>query len=117
MGEATRPGQSIKAELEFPITSDVTLEDAFSRLGFRDITSCGVCHDGRVPAFGIEGAVESEVLRPADRELVPLDELRSEAGSCDADIEPARCAMLHALFDHGEVVSAEFPRSVPTIFD
>ena len=80
-------------------------------------TTCGVCHDGRVPALGIEGAVESEVLRPADHELVPLAALEGEALSCDAAIEPERCAMLGALFQHGEVTGAEFPRSVRTIFD
>lgn len=117
MGEATRPGLSIKAELEFPITEDITLASAFARLPFNDITTCGVCHDGRTPALDIEGAVESEVLRPADRELVPLAELEAEARSCDAGLEPDRCAMLAALFQHGEVIAAEFPRSVPTIFD
>ena len=76
-----------------------------------------MCHDGRVPALGIQGAVESEVLRPADRELVPLANLEDEARSCDAALEPERCAMLGALFQHGEVIGAEFPRSVRTIFD
>jgi hypothetical protein len=117
MGEATSPGRSIKAELEFPIIENVTLAAAFERLPLDDITTCGVCHDGRVPALGIEGAVESEVLRPADRELVPLAELEDEARRCDGELEPERCAMLGALFQHGEVIAAEFPRSVPTIFD
>lgn len=120
MGEATSPGQSIKAELEFPITEAITLATAFERLVQDDLdglTTCGVCHDGRVPVLGIEGAVESEVLRPADRELVPVDELEGEARDCDSELEPERCAMLSALFQHGEVLAAEFPRSVGTIFD
>ena len=54
---------------------------------------------------------------PADRELVPLAALEGEALSCDAAIESERCAMLGALFQHGEVTGAEFPRSVRTIFD
>jgi hypothetical protein len=117
MGEATNPGSSIKAELEFPITESITLETAFERLPFNDITTCGVCHNGRVPVLGIAGAFESEVLRPADEELVPLAQLEQEARSCDAGLEPERCAMLSALFQHGEVVGAEFPRSVRTIFE
>jgi len=117
MGEATSPGSSIKAELAFPITENITLATAFERLPFDDITTCGVCHDGRVPVLGIEGAFESEVLRPADRELVPLAELEDEARSCNGELEPERCAMLGALFQHGEVIPAEFPRSVRTIFD
>jgi hypothetical protein len=117
MGEATSPGSSIKAELAFPITENITLATAFERLPLDDITTCGVCHDGRVPVLGIEGAFESEVLRPADRELVPLAELEEEARRCDAELEPERCAMLGALFQHGEVIPAEFPRTVPTIFD
>lgn len=117
MGEATSPGSSIKAELEFPIIENITLATAFERLPLNDITTCGVCHDGRVPVLGIEGAFESEVLRPVDRELVPLAELEGEARSCDRELEPERCAMLHALFQHGDVIGTEFPRSVRTIFD
>jgi hypothetical protein len=117
MGEATRPGQSIKAELEFPITENITLASAFERLPLNGITTCGVCHDGRVPVLGIEGAFESEVLRPADWELVPLADLEEEARGCDSELEPERCAMLGALFQHGEVIATEFPASVRTIFD
>lgn len=117
MGEATGPGWSIKAELEFPIVENITLATAFERLPLDNITTCGVCHDGRVPVLGIEGAFESEVLRPVDRELVPLAELEDEARRCDDELEPERCAMLGALFQHGEVIATEFPRSVRTIFD
>ena len=117
MGEETTPGSSIKAELEFPITENITLATAFERLPFDDITTCGACHNGKVPVLGIEGAFESEVLRPADRELIPLADLENEARICDAQLEPERCAMLSALFQHGDVVAAEFPRSVRTIFD
>jgi hypothetical protein len=67
--------------------------------------------------LGIEGAFESEVLRPADEELVPLAELEEEARGCDAKLEPERCALLGALFQHGETIATEFPRSVRTIFD
>lgn len=117
MGEATTPGNSIKAELEFPISTSITLATAFERLPMDDITTCAVCHNGHVPVLGIEGAFESEVLRPADQELVPLAELEAEARRCDAALEPERCAMLNALFQHGGVIDAEFPRSVRTIFE
>jgi hypothetical protein len=117
MGEATSPGSSIKAELEFPITENITLATAFERLPLDDLTTCGVCHNGHVPVLGIDGAFESEVLRPADQELVPLAELEGEARNCDGELEPERCAMLGALFQHGEVIAAEFPRSIRTIFD
>jgi hypothetical protein len=117
MGEATSPGSSIKAELAFPITEGITLATAFERLPLDGITTCGVCHNGRLPVLGIEGAFESEVLRPADEELVPLAELEEEARSCDPELEPERCALLEALFQHGEAIAAEFPRSVRTIFD
>lgn len=117
MGEATTPGSSIKAELEFPITENITLATAFERLPLDDITTCAVCHNGHVPVLGIDGAFESEVLRPADVELVPLADLENEARICDAELEPERCAMLDALFQHGEVIAAEFPRTVRTIFD
>jgi hypothetical protein len=56
-------------------------------------------------------------LRPADEDLVPLAELAGEAQICDGELEPERCAMLAALFGHGEVIATEFPRSVRTIFE
>jgi hypothetical protein len=117
MGEATSPGSSIKAELEFPIGEDITLATAFERLPMGDITTCAACHNGHVPALGVPGAFESEVLRPPDEDLVPLADLQEEARTCDAELEPERCAMLGALFQHGEVISAEFPRSARTIFE
>lgn len=117
MGEAASPGSSIKAELEFPITENITLATAFERLPMGDITTCAACHDGHEPVPGIEGAFESEVLRPGDEALVPLAELEAEARTCDAALEPERCAMLDALFQHGDVIAAEFPPSVRTIFE
>jgi len=117
MGQATSPGSSIKAELEFPISENITLATAFERLPLDGITTCAVCHNGHVPALGVDGAFESEVLRPADQELVPLAELEDEARNCDGELEPERCAMLDALFQHGEVIATEFPRSIRTIFE
>lgn len=117
MGEATSPGTSIKAELEFPVTQNVTLATAFERLPMGDLTTCGVCHNGHVPVLGIEGAFESEVLRPIDRDLVPLAEVEDEARRCDAALEPERCDMLGALFQNGEVIATEFSPSIRTIFE
>ena len=34
---------------------------------------------------------------------VGVDVLRAEAEGCDGQLEPERCGMLNALFDHGEV--------------
>jgi hypothetical protein len=35
-----------------------------------------------------------------------VESLRTENVSCDAAAEPERCAMLSALFNHGDVVAA-----------
>jgi hypothetical protein len=57
----------------------------------------------------------SPALRPEPWQRVPLDELQSEVADCDADAEPERCALLHALFDQRPApVEHDFPMTYPT---
>lgn len=51
----------------------------------------------------------SEVLHPSPEFEVPLSRLREEAADCDRDRDAERCELLHALFDHGEVVAGALP--------
>jgi hypothetical protein len=110
---------SVKGELHFPIEGQLIPEDAFVRLApdeatgltLDEGTSCGVCHDNEKPAPGypFRGAFSSARLRPAPFFFVEVAAIRQELESCEAALEPERCALLHAMFDHGEVVQAPFP--------
>jgi hypothetical protein len=107
-GYRTQPGRSIKAEIEFPLTIDVSETSLFDRVQTTPrTTKCGACHVGEgkfdYPGFPL-GVFESDVLAPFELEEVSVESLRAEATSCDPAAEPYRCGLLASLFDHGEVV-------------
>jgi hypothetical protein len=117
--KADDPGFSVKAEVHFPIEDQLVPEDAFSRLApdpstgrtLEQATLCGVCHDNEKPTpdYPILGAFASAIVRPTPFFAVDAATLRKEVDTCDAATEPERCAMLHALFGHGNVVQTAFP--------
>lgn len=116
-GEQRAQHRSLKGELEFPLLAPVEPGAVYEHTKFNDeVTGCAFCHaserlDPSVP--GGQGFV-SQALRPHVRERVALDFLRGEPEACDAELEPDRCAMLHALFGWGEVVDWEFPADMAT---
>ena len=116
LGERTSDGLTIKAEIVFPVDGPLPADAAYERVRFEDApgTPCGGCH-GREVEVG-EGIYASLPLRPASDRLVPLPSVRNEATAC-LDVETDRCALLRALFGHGEVVHAPFPEDWPTIYD
>jgi hypothetical protein len=100
--------RSIKAEVLFPVTRDVTESSLFDRVQLTPrTTKCGACHVAEdhvdYPGFPL-GVYESDVLAPFDMDEVSIESMKAEAADCDADSEPYRCGLLSALFDHGEVV-------------
>jgi len=46
-----------------------------------------------------------------------LEDVRAERTACPDEDTGERCAILRALFDHGEVLPRDFPETLPTIFD
>lgn len=105
-----RPEQSrsIKAEVAFPVTKDVSETSLFDRVQVTPrTTQCGRCHVGEAhedyPGFPL-GVFISDAIGPLAFEEVSLDSMRAENDSCDPAAEPYRCELLSALFDHGEVV-------------
>jgi hypothetical protein len=118
LGEERGDDRSLKAELEFPIEEHLDAAAPFARVHYDDtITTCGFCHQGEERADGVDSpnAYVSPALRPEPWQRVPLDELQSEVADCDADAEPERCALLHALFDQRPApVEHDFPMTYPT---
>jgi hypothetical protein len=120
LGEV-RPGgtRTLKAEIEFPVTGELTRTAPFERLLFLDdLTTCGVCHDDEEPAPGVTftKAFESRALRPLPHERVSLDSLVNELDSCDPVREPERCSLLEAVFGTGPVVDRDFPTTMATFY-
>lgn len=117
--KADDPGFSVKAEVHFPIEDQLMPEDAFSRLApdastgltLDQGTLCRTCHDNEKPApdYPVRGGFTSAIVRPTSFFAVDAAALRKERDTCDEAAEPERCAMLHALFDHGDVAQTAFP--------
>lgn len=114
MGERRRETRSLKGEITFPVTTELERASPFEHVMFgRELTSCAFCHGSETPAADISftAAFESDAFRPLPSNRVSIDELRSELAACDAESEPYRCSLLHALFDREAVTSRELPES------
>jgi hypothetical protein len=119
-GQMVTDLHSVKAEVAFPIVDDVTPASPYDRV--RDSASetphtiCRGCHDdeSRHDAIDYADAFASIALRPLPRAQVTVDELLAERRSCDAALEPERCAFLASLFDHGDVLPQDFPANLRT---
>jgi hypothetical protein len=120
LGERRSETHSLKAELEFPITSELAATDPYTRLRYDDrLSTCDFCHADASPAPDLTYpyALVSFAMRPISRERVAIETLRAESETCDDASEPERCAMLHALFDALPRPSeAEFPAAYRTFF-
>jgi hypothetical protein len=107
VGYQTAPGRSIKAEIPFPLRADPTPAGLLDQVRIGRVTMCGGCHtnERQVPDafFEGDGGFESDVIPPLFVFEVGVDVLRAESEGCDAALEPERCGLLSALFDHGEV--------------
>jgi len=109
LGLRTAPRRSIKTEILFPITKDVTAQNFFDEVMNGEATRCSACHTAEIQTFTTElpvDAFESDILPPFDNLEVTIDSMRQERQNCDASLEPERCAMLGGLFDFGEVQAA-----------
>lgn len=112
LGYESAPGRSIKAEIPFPLRAAPTPDALLTQVRTGRVTMCAGCHTNERqvpdPFFdGGEGAFESDMIPPLYVFEVDVEVLRAEAGGCDRQLEPDRCELLSALFDHGEVRQSE----------
>jgi hypothetical protein len=114
--------RSVKAEIAFPVVAPLPPTQPFDHL-LEELnngwTSCGVCHGHEVPASAPlpASARESDIFRPLQTQEVDLDFLRDQSTTCDAQREPQRCAMLTAIFAHGDLQPRWFSNNARTIYD
>jgi hypothetical protein len=119
MSELESDTRSLKAELEFPVEAELAPEAPYEKaLLVPNQTGCAFCHAAErlSPRITFTAAFSSEALRPAPEQRVPLSELSASAERCDAELEPNRCALLTALFAHGELREHDFPEAMPVCF-
>jgi hypothetical protein len=116
LGEAAHDGLTVKAELALPVEVPVAPAAPYERVALVDGsgTGCGLCHGGEVEVA--DGVYASIPLQPLPKLRVPLDEVAAEALACGSATDD-RCALLRAVFGHGDVYHAPFPDDVPTIYD
>jgi hypothetical protein len=111
--------QSVKGEIAFPVTETLTEAGVYARIKRSDAagTRCGGCHFGESPAQGVGNgeAYASKALRPFDADDVPISILAHAADLCEGTSN-ARCDLLRAVFEHGDVAPRSFPHDMPTMF-
>ena len=110
--------RSIKGELRFPLPYEISASAPYDKVKYMSGTICHLCHfderSEKVP--GIDNAFSSVAFRPRAETYVSIDSLRYGAQTCDWKVEPARCELLSAVFDGGEVREEAFPAEMPTFF-
>jgi hypothetical protein len=115
-GQYVEPGRTLKAEIGFPVEKALSVAAPFDRIRSGAGTSCRFCHRDEEPQeVGGAEAFVSTALAPTFRDVIELDRVRAERQACDPSAEPFRCAVLGALFDHGEVRAGTFPPEVQPI--
>lgn len=111
LGEYTEPGRSRKAELELPVHEPLPRSAPYARTILGQGTSCALCHADERFAEAVEDlpTYTSEALAPEPAREISVAFVEQHARAC-ADAEPSdRCALLQAVFAHGDVHEHAFP--------
>ena len=116
-GEQRPEFRSLKAEIPFPVTTQLAPSAPFDELlTSSTLTTCGGCHPGEQQESEISGVrtFTSVAIRPRAGELVSAASLSHELEICDRAREPQRCAMLDGLMGWGQVTDRTFPSAMST---
>lgn len=118
MGFETSPTRSIKAEIEFPVTTHLSFSAPYERIPAEPQTRCAACHPNEQSASSVTWAkaFESDVLRPEKEDVVAIAGVIEESKRCDPAVEPERCALLSAVFGQGGIHAQAFSPEAKTIY-
>ncbi|MEZ4743708.1 MAG: hypothetical protein R3B45_14905 [Bdellovibrionota bacterium] len=113
LAETTTFNQSIKGDLELPITETLQENSPFrSVFGGGEPACANLCHSNytQIEAYS-DGVVKysSERIFPKESTIVPLIDLEIIREGCEGD-NSQLCYFYRSLFDHGEINSFEFPK-------
>lgn len=118
LGEWVTATRTLKGEVGLPITAPLAPDAAFQRvLQNNDRTTCVACHRGEERYPSIPNAFVSAALKPERGTFVTVSELEVFHETCTREHDAsARCAMLHAVFDFGDVTQGTFAPEVETLY-
>ncbi|HEX2872087.1 MAG TPA: hypothetical protein VHP33_12540 [Polyangiaceae bacterium] len=120
LGERRGETRSLKAEVHFPVTTQLEHASPYEHVIFdketKNVTSCAFCHGAETlaPDITFTRAFESDAFRPLNGNRISVDELAAERRACDAKLEPYRCAVLDALFEREGVTFRQLPAAFAT---
>lgn len=109
--------RSIKGELIFPISSAITAASGFARIINGNRTSCSACHSGERLESTLNGTsvFSSVAIKPGASMDVSYYDIKYDHYLCDFNsMKTARCNVLKALFDEGDVHQTTFPAAMST---
>lgn len=118
-GEWMGTTRTLKGEIGLPVTQPLAADAPFRRVLNKngDGTLCANCHRGEDRHATIANGFVSIAFQPGRGTFVTLTELEELHTLCtQADAPGARCAMIHALFDFGEITEGAFSPVVETFF-
>lgn len=118
-GEFVSERQTLKGELVFPVEDTLPVDAAYERVLFNEgqSTVCGFCHRGEYSSDLHPGGFISEAFRPAYWSVVELEWVELQWRTCDANLEPDRCAILDGVFGRGEVHEEPFSPDLSIFFE
>lgn len=110
LAQYVEPGQSIKAEIEFPVAEPLAPADPYDHVLLGGVASCGLCHDGQRQGEAVDGVPTyvSKALAPNPQRRISLAFVEQHARDCDPQADAVRCGVLRAVFGHGEVGAGSF---------
>jgi hypothetical protein len=110
MGEYVETGRTLKAEIEFPVAAPLPESAPFAHLLRGESTSCSLCHDAERYAGKLDevSMYTTQALAPEAERLIPIGLVEQYARDCDPERDAERCALLEALFAHGDVTAGSF---------
>ncbi|WP_413558326.1 hypothetical protein [Bdellovibrio sp. HCB209] len=102
--------ESVKAEVQFPVVSELDVAAPYDSIRAAFGTSCRDCHMGERGVSGFAGdAYASVILRPGPVGRQTASKMRLLSANCDDADDPARCKMLRAVFVNGQAQDTSFP--------
>lgn len=115
-GEWVGTTRTLKGEIALPVTAPLAANAPFLHvLQGTERTTCATCHREEERHPTIPNAFLSIAFKPSPGTFVTLPELEDLHRLCTQAEDPGpRCAMVHALFDFGEVTEGSFSPVVQT---
>ena len=105
----TGEGQSIKGEIYFPLTENITEDHPYTSIETGGGTACRFCHLNERPSPDYPNAFESDLTLPDPFERMSLTRLDQLTQECNPEEDQTRCDMFTSLFGDRRFQQGDFP--------